>query len=369
MMNERARGRHGAAYARGRPLAPRVPTTPRNPPSTQENLTILASNSELGLVVIGRNEGDRLRVCLQSTRPREYPVVYVDSGSTDDSVSLAGSLGAVVVPLDLSVPFTAARARNAGLQKLLELHPRTQFVQFLDGDCELDPDWLPFALRSIQADPSIALVCGRRRERFPDQSIYNALCDIEWNTPVGEAQACGGDALFRVASVEEAGRYRESLIAGEEPELCLRIRERGGKVLRLDHEMTRHDAQMTQFAQWWKRTLRAGHAYAEVSSLHAKSPFRIWKRETRSNWFWGLLIPLLAVVPAPFTWGLSLLLLLLYPLLFFRIRRRQKKYGVPHAMAYAFFGVLAKVPMMLGQWKYVRGRLFGKRSRLIEYKI
>jgi glycosyltransferase involved in cell wall biosynthesis len=325
-------------------------------------------NGRIGMVVIGRNEGERLRVCLNSLSPEQYRVVYVDSGSTDGSVSLAESLGVTVVPLDLSIPFTAARARNAGLKKLLELQPELEFVQFLDGDCELNRDWLAFGEQTLQQDETVSVVCGRRRERFPDRSIYNRLCDIEWDTPVGEAYACGGDAIFRVKSIQEAGGYREDLIAGEEPELCLRIREGGGRILRLDHEMTLHDAQMTQFGQWWKRTVRAGHAFAEVSHLHRKSPKRIWKREVRSNWIWGLLFPVAALGPIPFTWGLSALLLLMYPLLFFRIRRRQKKNGVQHASSYAFYCVLAKFPMMLGQAKHLRGRLFGRRIKLIEYK-
>jgi len=326
--------------------------------------------ARVGVVAIGRNEGERLKRCLESLDPAARPTVYVDSGSSDGSPGLARSLGAKVVDLDLSVPFTAARARNAGLARLLAVAPEVEYVQFVDGDCEVDPDWIPAATAALDKEPKLAVVCGRRRERFPEATVYNRLCDLEWDTPVGEADACGGDALMRVAAVRAAGGYREDLIAGEEPELCVRVRANGGRVVRLAAEMTRHDAAMTRFGQWWTRNVRAGHAFAEVSRLHTGSPYGIWRREARSNWFWGLGLPAVALVAAPFTWGLSLLLLIGYVVLFWKIARSRRRRGDDRRTArlYARYCVLSKFPQTVGQVRYWRGRLFGRRTRLIEYK-
>jgi glycosyltransferase involved in cell wall biosynthesis len=326
--------------------------------------------ARVGVVVIGRNEGERLRRSLQSLDPTSRPTVYVDSGSTDGSPELAASLGAEVVQLDMSIPFTAARARNTGLERLLKNSPEVELVQFVDGDCEVEPGWFPAAVAALDAEPDVVVVCGRRREKHPEATVYNRLCDLEWDTPVGEAQACGGDALMRVAAVKAAGGYRDDLIAGEEPELCIRLRANGGRVLRLQVEMTRHDAAMTRFRQWWTRNVRAGHAFAEVSRLHADSPFGIWKREARSNWVWGVVVPALAIVPAPFTWGLSVILLLGYPVLYFKIHRSRRRRGDEPATAslYARYCVLGKFPQAMGQLQYWRNRVFGRRNRLIEYK-
>lgn len=324
----------------------------------------------VGVVAIGRNEGERLRTCLTSLIGRAAPIVYVDSGSTDGSLAMVHALGVESVALDLSIPFTAARARNQGVERLRQLAPTLDYVQFVDGDCEVREGWLELAAQELDKHADVAVVCGRRRERFPDASVYNRLCDLEWNTPVGEADACGGDALMRLRALQQVGGYRDSMIAGEEPELCLRLRQAGWHVLRLDAEMTWHDAAMSRFNQWWRRTVRAGHAFAEASWLHRHDCLTMWRREVRSNWLWGLVLPVLALAAAPLTRGISLLLLLGYPLLGWRVYRYRRRQGdtIRAAALYSVFCVLGKFANVQGQLRYHRNRLLSRTSTLIEYK-
>jgi GT2 family glycosyltransferase len=324
----------------------------------------------LGAVVIGRNEGERLRRCLQSLVGRAAVVVYVDSGSTDGSVELAERIGAVVTELDRALPFTAARARNAGFARLLEAAPKTELVQFVDGDCEVQPDWLERATRAIEVDARLAVVCGRRRERHPEASIYNQLCDLEWDTPIGPADACGGDALMRVEAVQAVAGYDASLIAGEEPDLCLRMRRLGWRIERIDAEMTIHDAAMTRFGQWWKRSVRAGHAYAEGAARHGRDAEHHWVRETRSNWFWGVGVPAVALGLTPMTAGLSLTLLAGYGALGARTYRSARRRGIATDAARLFAAscVVGKLPQALGQGLYWLRRTTNRQGGLIEYK-
>ncbi len=324
----------------------------------------------VGLVAIGRNEGDRLRQCLLSVIGKVAHVVYVDSGSTDGSIELARLLGVDVVELDLSTPFTAARARNAGFTHLLQKDAQIEFVQFVDGDCEVVEGWIERALAQLEAQSNVAVVCGRRRERFPEQSIYNQLCDMEWNTPIGEAKACGGDSMMRVQAFQQVGGFNPTLIAGEEPELCVRLRQKEWKILRIDAEMTLHDAQMTRFSQWWKRSLRAGHAYAEGAWLHGQGPEGHWRRESRSIWFWGFYLPLLALGLIWPTHGFSLLLLLGYPVLAGRIFLKQRRQNISseNAALYALSCVLSKFAQVGGTLGFLRTHLLGTKTTLIEYK-
>ena len=325
--------------------------------------------NNLGIVVIGRNEGDRLRQCLLSVGEEVNNVVYVDSGSTDDSVIMAKSLGVRVVELDLSIPFTAARARNEGFANLLKIDPEVEFVQFVDGDCKIVPGWLEKAEAEISSNAKLAVVCGRRRERFPHRSVYNLLCDIEWNTPVGEAKACGGDAMMRVEAFKQVRGFNSTLIAGEESELCLRLRHQGWKILRLDAEMTLHDAQITRFGQWWRRSLRSGHAYAEGAWLHGNSSERHRIKETKSILLWGLIIPLVILGTLLPSHGWSLILLLGYPIMVYKIYRYLRStLETKDALLYAINCVAIKFPQAQGLIQFYLNMLLGRQRTLVEYK-
>jgi len=316
---------------------------------------------DIGFVVIGRNEGERLRRCIGSIAGKALRAVYVDSGSTDGSVAMARSMGVEVVELDMRVPFTAARARNAGFAALMASGKALQYVQFVDGDCEVADGWTDAAREFLETHAGFAVVCGRRRERHPEVSVYNALCDKEWDTPVGEAKACGGDAMMRADVLAAAGGFRASLIAGEEPELCVRLRRQGWKVYRLDHEMTLHDAAMTRFSQWWKRSVRAGHAYAEGALLHGAPPEPHWVRETARAVAWGGALPCAILAGAAFhsaAWlgGLA------YVAQFLRLWKRSSD------ARHAFFITLGKFPEFQGVLQYLATRVSGRMTSLIEYK-
>jgi cellulose synthase/poly-beta-1,6-N-acetylglucosamine synthase-like glycosyltransferase len=332
--------------------------------------------SKTGLVVIGRNEGDRLARCLQSVLAIANRV-YVDSGSTDGSVSLARGHGVEVVELAIPPNFTAARARNAGLAHLLAMSPDLEFVQMVDGDCEVQPGWIDAALAALRAEPDLALVFGRRRERYPERSIYNALCDDEWNAPVGESPGCGGDALFRVEALRQVDFYNPTMIAGEDTELSMRLRKQGWRLSRIAAEMTLHDAAITRFGQWWRRTQRSGHGYGEMAHFHPDARNPNWPRTVRSITFWGGVVPLsliavvfLALMWSPAWWGIAALLLLAWPIRMAQLARRQWRRGLSPRIACAS-GILlmvGKLPQFFGLIVYHRNRLSRRSSRLIEYK-
>jgi len=314
-------------------------------------------------IVIGRNEGARLVACLASLREACARIVYVDSGSTDGSIAAAQEAGAEVVSLDMGQPFTAARARNAGLERLAD---HEGLVQLIDGDCVLQPGWVETATRFLDTHPETAIVCGRRREQRPEASPYNRLIDIEWDTPPGPGTDCGGDALARVSALRALGGFNPALIAGEEPDLCLRLRRAGWSVMRLDAEMTLHDADIHRFGQWWTRARRAGHAFAEGAYLHRAGPERHWRREARRALVWGALLPLTILALALATpW--ALLLALAYPLQVLRLAARAPRPGA-EGWLLALFTMLGKFPEALGALRFHSNRLRRRRGKIMEYK-
>jgi GT2 family glycosyltransferase len=333
-----------------------------------------------GIVIIGRNEGERLRRCLDSVLGHGA-VIFVDSGSTDGSIAMARSKGVEVVELDLSRPFTAARARNEGFARLEAIDPGVRLVQFVDGDCEVSAGWLDRAVEVLEDHPEVGVVCGRRRERFRDRTAYNRLADIEWDTPIGEAKYCGGDAMIRADAFRQVGGYDPALIAGEDPDLCVRLRRAGWSILRIDAEMTLHDIAMTRFGQWWRRSVRAGFAYAEGAARHGGPPERHWVREVRLLAVWGIALPMaiagLAVVGLAGPVGgrgaaaaLAALLAAAYPLKVARIALRHRRAGMRRidAWLYGVACVLGHFAHAVGATRYWRGRLSRRSQPLIEYK-
>lgn len=328
-------------------------------------------NRNLSIVAIGRNEGARLERCLRAALSAAASVVYVDSGSSDGSAALARAAGCVVVELDPAQPFTAARARNEGFDRATAGAPHIEFVQFVDGDCELDPGWLGRAAAALHARSDVALVRGHLREVNPRASVYNRLCDLEWEQAPGEIRASGGIFLVRAEVFRAAGGFRPDVIAAEDDEFCVRVRGLGYKLMMIDAPMARHDAALMTFAQWWQRARRAGHAFAQVAALHGADKERYFVPERRRIYVWGLILPAAALALAPLSDGLSLVTLLAaYGAQLMHTAHGCRRRGWPadSAYLYACFAVLSRFPGLQGMIQYHWRRLAGRAPAIIEHK-
>lgn len=327
----------------------------------------------LPVVVIGRNEGQRLMVCLRSVVPQTRVTVYVDSGSTDGSAAFARSLGCHVIELDPERPFGPSRARNEGFAAAMLLAPDAEFVQFLDGDCEMCEGWLQQGAATLWNQPDAGIVCGTVHEMFPDASPYNKVYEIEWQNPVGEIEVCAGRMMMRTSLFRDSGGFRTDIVAGEDEEFCFRVRRSGWKVLQLEAPMARHDVAMLHLRQYWRRSRRTGFAYAQVAAVIGRQQ-RVYSREILRLWFWGLL-PLVAMGLAWPTRGYSLLLLLAYLLVVARIAAtiRRRGWSRRDARNYAWLTTASKFPGLQGLLEFYWWRLHGQRAAVsdhyYDYKI
>ena len=327
----------------------------------------------ISVVVIGRNEGTRLEQCLRSVQAAasgRTPVelIYVDSDSTDGSPERAETLGARVLRVQPTRP-SAATGRNAGWRAAAG-----SYVLFLDGDTVLEQDFLASALREMENDPHIAIVWGHRREIAPTASLYNRVLDLDWIYPPGDTEFCGGDALIRRSVLASSGGFDDTLIAGEEPELCARLRAMGYRIRHIDAPMTGHDLAITHWRQYWRRAERAGHAYAEVSARFADTTSPLWSRESRRNlWYGGLVAGGLAVIPLAFLAGMPGLAMAgvaaaagIVGRTAWRARWKDSNPGT--LLTYALHSHLQQVPILWGQLAWRRTRRRGRVRGLIEYK-
>ncbi len=327
-----------------------------------------ALKTKIGIVAIGRNEGERLKSCIESLALLGCPVIYVDSGSLDGSVAYARAFGVTTVCLNLP-GLTAARGRQAGLERLLELWPDTEFVQFLDGDCVLQPGWIEKGLAVTQDDLRVAAVSGIRSEAFADTSIWARLVDIEWSRAEGEVRYPGGDSLCRVAALNEIGGWSSDLIAGEDPDLGFRLTEKGWKIHRLAAPMTVHDIRISKFSQYWRRAVRSGWAYALAGWRNRKGVgFTYFRQGLKFTLHaFALLVTALASI---FYWSLFLLFLMLLGWIVWRAGRfaRSKGLSTQDSLLYAALAI----PVRFAQARGFVGAMIsiarGSNTKIIEYQ-
>ena len=337
-------------------------------------MTVVASSpllSRVGVVVIGRNEAPRLAAALASVPPQVAATVYVDSGSSDSSVAVARTAGVDVVELDRSVPFTASRGRNAGVRRLRELEPNLELVQFLDGDCTLLPDWLETGVSLLSEREEVVAVVGRLHEMHPERSIYNRLCEMEWAAHApGTTMAFGGIVMMRIGRLLDAGGWNETIIAAEDNDLALRLRSHGGSVVLLSTSMARHDSAIMRFRQWWRRSVRCGHAFAEIENIYRRSAERYFRWEICRTWLWGVVLPIGSLALAFPSRGASLLLLASYPLQIIRLAVRRRRKGSPtgEALLWATACVLGRFAEAEGALRYYTNRWRKRQSTIIEHK-
>jgi cellulose synthase/poly-beta-1,6-N-acetylglucosamine synthase-like glycosyltransferase len=327
----------------------------------------------LSIVVIGRNEGTRLARCFASIEAMRSPgpteLIYVDSGSSDGSSAVAAACGATVIALFSAYP-TAAAGRNAGWRIA-----HAPIVMFLDGDTILHPDFLVDSLNEFARDSRVAVVFGNRREIDPGSSLFNRVLDLDWISPQShESTHCGGDAMVRKHVLEEVNGFDDSLIAGEEPDMCRRIRGRGYLIVHVNRPMTGHELAINGFRQYWRRAVRSGYAYAEIAHRYRNTPIPFWYKESCRNLLHsGILLAILMagsalalILRSLMPLGIAVLLMIVLSIRT-AFRSRWKSSNPVTLVLYGLHSHLQKIPISVGQVRFWRDRWKGRRPVLIEY--
>ncbi|MBN1907879.1 MAG: glycosyltransferase [Deltaproteobacteria bacterium] len=317
---------------------------------------------KIGIVIIGINECSHIADCIKAIRAVNYPqdlldITYVDGGSSDNTPDLAtGFEGVRVMQLNNPHP-TPGRGRNAGWLTL-----SSPIIQFLDADMIIDPDWFLHAHKLLENN--IGAVTGTLKEIYPDKNIYHILAEMEWAGKEGPCDFFGGGVLISRKALEDANGYDEYLIAGEDPDLSYRIREKGWLIKRSGHTMAMHDINMSSFLKYLKRAFRGGYAYAEISFRYIKKNEKMWFRETLRILVRSLL-PLIIMLTG-FISGF-VFSGLIFALLFavkpsFSIFKFKKQFNRPwkDIIIYTVNAIIIVFPQLFGVIRYYYGLISGK---------
>jgi GT2 family glycosyltransferase len=182
----------------------------------------------ISVVVCTYNGSRHLPACLEAVRRLEYPsyeVIVVDDGSTDGSAPIAESYGVRVI----SVPNGGlSRARNIGAEAA-----NGKIVAYLDDDAAPDPHWLQYladtfvrtgcaAAGGPNIPPPGAGDVAECVARSPGGPVHVLVSDTE------AEHVPGCNMAVRVSALEALGGFDPQFhVAGDDVDLCWRIRERG----------------------------------------------------------------------------------------------------------------------------------------------
>ncbi len=181
-------------------------------------------------------------------------IVLVDSASTDETTDIARNYPITVLRLQPTQHLTPAAGRYIGAK-----YTMGEMVLFLDGDMELYPGWLEKALQFIQDKPDVAVITGQLIDlptaSEPDDKPPLVNPDVYEATEIPYG---GGAALYRRSVLDEVGSFNPYLHSDEEPDLCIRIRHAGYRIIQLHYPIAYHysdpqDMLSTQIGRWRRK--------------------------------------------------------------------------------------------------------------------
>lgn len=256
---------------------------------------------DLSVVIKALNEEQHiertLRAALAATEGLAAEVILADSLSTDRTVDIARRFPVRVVQLQ----HAAERCCGVGAQ-LGYQHARGRYVLVIDGDMEVEADWLRAAMARLDAEPRLAGVGGRVVDVNLDNIEFRARQKRSPpNMRPGTVDRLDGGGLYRREAIMSVGYLtHRSLHACEELELGLRLATAGWTLERLDSVSIHHHGHTVDMWTLVRRRWRSGYVNGAGELLAAS---------LGQAWFWRTLqtLKLRLVVTG---WCLTLLLLL-----------------------------------------------------------
>ncbi|MFZ1701754.1 MAG: glycosyltransferase [Pyrinomonadaceae bacterium] len=182
----------------------------------------------LSIVIIGRNEEKSIGACIDAAQRAgelfvDSEIIYVDSDSTDDTVSVARSRQTTVIPMDPNSRLCPSAGRFVGAN-----HAQGEFILFLDADTMIYEDFLSIAIERLENNPQLAGVNGRiddlneRGETIDYEQRYDDVVRVKWH----RGPAC----LYRRLALIEVGSFNPLIAMEEEAELGLRLLRNGWRL-------------------------------------------------------------------------------------------------------------------------------------------
>jgi acetyltransferase-like isoleucine patch superfamily enzyme len=180
--------------------------------------------------------------------------------------------------------------------------------------------------------------------------------------------------LVRRDALAQVDGFDPNLKAGEEPEMCSRLRATGWVIEHIDEPMTGHDLAIRTWKAYWLRAKRSGMAYAEIAHKMQKKGDLMWQNEAKRDLVHGSIYLASPLILAAL-YALSPLIPLIAAVLFFTLLIRTAlrsawKAPTNHmlCMQYAVHVHLQKIPSLFGQLAWRLNHRRGGATQWVDYK-
>jgi len=266
-------------------IQPMAQTAPIHQPAVQNE-----ESAVTGVIVIGHDRNSP-EAAIRSAGDG-CAIVFVSIGGDKEANAIARQAGAIVVDENEQALSTGGRARNAAYRQLKKIAPHIKFVQFIDAECALDPDWIGAAQKFMNRRAEVAIVEGWLTSASEKSLDHLIVADQTRHAINGETQTTiGGSALMSTEKFEAVGGFRGDLLTSETADLCIRLRRRGGHIWRLEDTMMMCNPSRSIRKGWWSSAVKRGYQNAYSVSLHGGPPERLGVMGVARAVFWGFLFP------------------------------------------------------------------------------
>lgn len=198
----------------------------------------------ISYIVIGRNEGWKLKLCFESINKSiiensyiQSEVIYVDSASTDNSIEIANSFE-FVKTYTLTADYNAPIARNVGASVATG-----SILYFIDGDMEIEPAFLKNVI-NYNGNLCYGFVGGYYIGKYYDKN-WNYLYERQFppakkfKTDYFEAFT-GGLFIISKNHWDSVKGMKPYLTGGADPDLAVRLAKKGVFKLWINKPMAIH---------------------------------------------------------------------------------------------------------------------------------
>lgn len=197
----------------------------------------------VSVVVVNFNGKNYLDDCLSALATqtfRNFEVILVDNGSSDESAAFVSEHYPSVILVETGKNLGFAGGTNTGIRVA-----QGEFIFTLNNDTIADPRVLEEIVKPMKTDPKVG-ICGTKMV-FPDGRINStAICisrsGAAWDRGMGETDlgqydteeevfgSCAGAALYRRLMLDEIGLFDEDFfLFMEDVDLAFRARLAGWK--------------------------------------------------------------------------------------------------------------------------------------------